>query len=587
MNHKTSTFAMFAVALFGAATIASSAEVPAHLALGRQLVAQIQTAQAEGTLVDANNVEFNRYGGSWGSSYIQFADPINQVPPGNYSQCGSFVTLLLKAAYDWNWNEYVFWDPIQQEWNDTISPSSYRYEALIKQNVGFDQELTRLDQVLPGDVITMVYVNDDSGHTGLVNEIFLNSGRPYPEGYPNSDPALYGTTFYELEILDCSSSDHTNDTRQFDFNGQQIDTDGVGIGRMGILANANLEVVGYTWSLPSSNYDTKPNSWLSGLHSRLKLQTVRAVTFGRLDLDSPVDPADPVDPVDTTDSVDPVDPAPAGLTHEVEAPAPIGPSHLSLGMQLVAQMVAQQTDGFFNDVDGVSLNRYGGSWGSNTDPVYIQWANAGTELPAASYSQCSSFVTLLLKAAYNWNWKDYSFHDPILDEVVSKSSPHSYRYVALIKQLVGFSQQILRLDQAAPGDVLAVHELGTTSGHTALFIGVDWASAKVYPGNLAASDPALAGTTYYEVQVLDVNKSAHSFDTRRLFNNGIEEETGGAGIGVMGILVDANFEIVAHTWSIPTSDYVTHTDSWLDSLHGRLKLQNEREMVIGRIPAMP
>ena len=256
-------------------------------------------------------------------------------------------------------------------------------------------------------------------------------------------------------------------------------------------------------------------------------------------------------------------------------------------MQLVSEIVAQQTEGFFDDVEGVALNRYGGSWSSDSNPVHIQWADPDAGLPAASYSKCSSFITLLLQTAYDWNWKDYSFYDPIRDEVVSKSSPHSYRYVALIKQQVGFSQQVLRLDQAAPGDVLAASDVGDTSGHTALFIGVDWTSAKAYPEDLVESDPALFGTTYYEVQILDVNKSAHSFDTRRLFTDGDEDETGGAGVGVMGILVDANFGIVGHTWSIPSSNYVTRTDSWLDSLHGRLKPQTEREMVIGRIPAMP
>ena len=51
----------------------------------------------------------------------------------------------------------------------------------------------------------------------------------------------------------------------------------------------------------------------------------------------------------------------------------------------------------------------------------------------------------------------------------------------------------------------------------------------------------------------------------------------------MGILVDANMNVVGHTWSIPSSNYETKPDSWLSSLHGRLKRQTERELVIGRI----
>ncbi|MHC4841919.1 MAG: hypothetical protein ACYTDT_13360 [Planctomycetota bacterium] len=54
-----------------------------------------------------------------------------------------------------------------------------------------------------------------------------------------------------------------------------------------------------------------------------------------------------------------------------------------------------------------------------------------------------------------------------------------------------------------------------------------------------------------------------------------------------GTLVDGNFNVVGHTWSVPTSDYQSNTDSWLSSLHSRLKRQEVREMVIGRLPTTP
>jgi hypothetical protein len=58
---------------------ANAAEVPAHLLQGRQLVAEIQAVQALGVLTDDNNIELNRYGGSWGETYIQFGDLENNL----------------------------------------------------------------------------------------------------------------------------------------------------------------------------------------------------------------------------------------------------------------------------------------------------------------------------------------------------------------------------------------------------------------------------------------------------------------------------------------------------------------------------
>ena len=64
--------------------ISTHADIPQHLTDARQLVQEIQQAQSEGTLLDVDNVEFNRYGGSWGSTYIRFADSENGIQPGNY-----------------------------------------------------------------------------------------------------------------------------------------------------------------------------------------------------------------------------------------------------------------------------------------------------------------------------------------------------------------------------------------------------------------------------------------------------------------------------------------------------------------------
>ena len=246
-----------------------------------------------------------------------------------------------------------------------------------------------------------------------------------------------------------------------------------------------------------------------------------------------------------------------------------------------------QDNDVLTNADGIKINRYGGNWNSSTSPSYLQFEDPALGILPEVHAKCSSFVTLLLKTAYNWNWKDYDFFDPLLQEVVSKSSPHSYRYAALIKQLVGFDQHITTLDLVQAGDIMAAHDVGTDTGHTMMFLSIDWNAGLGYPENLAASDPTLFGTTYYPVNVIDVASGGHSFDTRDYLVDGTEKETNGSGVGTMGFLLNSNYEVVGHTWSLPSSNPITRPDSWLNSLHSRLKRQTAREMVIGRLPTQP
>jgi hypothetical protein len=75
---------------------------------------------------------------------------------------------------------------------------------------------------------------------------------------------------------------HSNDSRLVPVNGVDTQIPGIGTGTIGVLVNANYEIVGTTWSLPNSNYDTERTGWLNGLHSRLKLQSEREAVIGRM-----------------------------------------------------------------------------------------------------------------------------------------------------------------------------------------------------------------------------------------------------------------------------------------------------------------
>lgn len=261
------------------------------------------------------------------------------------------------------------------------------------------------------------------------------------------------------------------------------------------------------------------------------------------------------------------------------------PAHLTKGLQLVDEITAAQSQGVFADAAKVPLNRYGGSWNSASDPSYIRFLNQAAGVLPSNNTKCAPLVTHLLKTVYNWNWSAYSFYDPVLKITKTSASPAPYQYIALLKAGKGFASQVTRLDQALPGDILLWWNIGTdASDHAMIIVSVDTASAKAYPSHLAGANPALAGTTYYAVEVLDSSSGVHTADTRMVPVNGVETQIAGIGTGTIGILVNANSEIVGTTWSLPTSDYTAQPAAWLNGLHSRLKLQTATEAAIGRLP---
>ncbi len=275
------------------------------------------------------------------------------------------------------------------------------------------------------------------------------------------------------------------------------------------------------------------------------------------------------------------------------------PAHLVKGRQLVDEITVAQAQGVFTgDVNGttVFLNRYGGSWTSATEPSFIRFLDVNAGTYAANLTTCAPLVTHLLKYTYGWNWKNHGIPNPLSGGALAfKSSPQSYLYVSAIKHQVGFSQRILTLDAVQPGDIAARWDVGTDDGHTMIVVAVNAASAKAYPETSSDSNflPALAGATYTEVTVLDSSSSGHTNDTRLITYNGSTALSGGVGEGVMGVFTNGAGEIIAHTWSLPTSSYtkvsngqVIVNPSWLSGIKSRVKLQGACELVFGRLPAL-
>lgn len=179
------------------------------------------------------------------------------------------------------------------------------------------------------------------------------------------------------------------------------------------------------------------------------------------------------------------------------------------------------------------------------------------------------------------------------DALAYKSSPNSYLYVSAIKHQIGFSTHVTQLANVQPGDIAARWEVGTDEGHTMIVVAMNAATAKAYPATSIDVNfiPALAGSTYTDVTVLDSAASGHTNATRMITCIGTTALSGGVGTGVMGIFTDNQGLIIGHTWSLPTSSYLktskgvtTINPSWLSGIKSRIKLQADVELVIGRLP---
>lgn len=258
------------------------------------------------------------------------------------------------------------------------------------------------------------------------------------------------------------------------------------------------------------------------------------------------------------------------------------PLHLTKALELVRDLTALQAAGVFTDSAGVSLNRYGGSWGSASDPSYVHFTDLAAGTAPGNNTRCAPLLTHLLKDLHGRDWRQFSFTDPLTNTTKTSASPAPYQYIALTKAGQGLVR-IPRLADAEPGDLLHWWQVGTAdSDHSMIIVAIDWASAKAYPSDHSQADPTLAGTTYYEVRVVDSSASVHTNDSRLVAVNGATVQIPGIGTGTIGLLVNTDGELVAYTWSLPTSDYATKRTGWLSGLHTRLRRLPAYEAVISR-----
>ncbi|MDD2723335.1 MAG: hypothetical protein PHH59_04825 [Methylovulum sp.] len=189
------------------------------------------------------------------------------------------------------------------------------------------------------------------------------------------------------------------------------------------------------------------------------------------------------------------------------------------------------------------------------NPTYVYWAGFNGWTTYENRTQCSSFVTRLLKQAYNWTDSDFS-------QWFGSTSPTANLYHDAIEAQNGFTM-LTNINDIQKGDILAVEyneEDATVTGH--VMMADDIAKPRT------ATAPIIANTQQFELSIIDSSKTGHGpADTRMMPDNTWDS---GVGRGKLRLYADNAGTVVGYAWStVKTSVFYS--------------LQSTRHIVIGRL----
>ncbi|HSI72081.1 MAG TPA: hypothetical protein VK934_02805 [Fimbriimonas sp.] len=209
----------FALLLLASVSVASAAPT-VHLENARSLVSHMRAQGELGMFFDQNNVEYNQYGANWANVVLDYHEPAyaNAV-------CSSFLTRLLMDSYaGWTAKGKGF---------ASASPTAAVYHEAVSASFGGFREVKVFENIKPGDILAAKYLDGsaDTGHIMIVNDAI--AGPPDAKGYIR----------WSVQVIDCSKSTHSTDTRGF----PNYTSRGVGMGWMYIWTRWN-KIVSYAWS---------------------------------------------------------------------------------------------------------------------------------------------------------------------------------------------------------------------------------------------------------------------------------------------------------------------------------------------------
>ncbi len=182
---------------------------------------------------------------------------------------------------------------------------------------------------------------------------------------------------------------------------------------------------------------------------------------------------------------------------------------------------------------------------------YIRWKGEAGATAYASHNDCSDFVALLFEHTYHLTLRQMA-------DLTGKERPYANTWHDAIVANRGGLRQITRLADARPGDVLAA-KFPPGAGDTGHVMMVDQ-----LPVPHPASSPVVAGTTQWDVTVIDSTKGGHGTADPR-------KATGqtGVGRGTIRIYTKPDGTLAGYAWS--------------DSATTEYRPMTDRHLVIGRL----
>ena len=191
------------------------------------------------------------------------------------------------------------------------------------------------------------------------------------------------------------------------------------------------------------------------------------------------------------------------------------------------------------------------------DPPIVTWAGIDGAEKYECRADCSSFISELIKKAYNID------QDELNKWLHKKKRAYAKDFYDQILKENEF-KKITNIKDALPGDVIAIKfpKLMDNTGHIMLISEV--------PVEMEASKPIVEGTKQWKVKIIDESAHGHgTTDSRyRLFRSN-KDYTTGLGTGYFRIYTDASGEICGYCWSPESGSTYQEADV--------------RKIVIGRI----
>jgi hypothetical protein len=161
-----------------------------------------------------------------------------------HTDCSGFIDQLLTHDDGLGADDF-------KRWFGSGRPTAERYHDAIVDGRGFTR-LGSVAELRPGDLIAIKYLSrhDNTGHIMLVNEA--------PQRMNAVPPYVDGTVQWSVPVIDSSESGHgTTDTRHQRGPGGH-DHDGLGRGVFRLYADAQGQVVGFSWSTLKASHFVAP-----------------------------------------------------------------------------------------------------------------------------------------------------------------------------------------------------------------------------------------------------------------------------------------------------------------------------------------